>query len=91
MKLTLSNAAKENMKNLLSNKKNKVFKINFKGYSWGGLNLDLVLEEQENSMKIYEQDEIKFVVDKEIDGVVNEIMIDYMNYFFKKGFVLKAR
>lgn len=42
-------------------------------------------------MKIYEQDEIKFVVDKEIDGVVNEIMIDYLNYFFKKGFVLKAR
>lgn len=33
MKITLSNAAKENLKNLLSNKENKVFKINFKGYS----------------------------------------------------------
>lgn len=33
MKITLSNAAKENLKSLLSNKENKVFKINFKGYS----------------------------------------------------------
>lgn len=33
MRITLSNTAKDNLKKLLSNKENKVFKINFRGYS----------------------------------------------------------
>lgn len=92
MELLINNNALEPLNELkkLGNEKS-VFKIRMKGYTWSGVNVDVVLVEQEKDMKIYLKDEFRFFIDTFLEEKFSQVIIEYTDSWFKKGFVVRVK
>ena len=66
-------------------------RIRVKGYTWAGLNADIVLEELNDPDKFYTYEGINFIVDKHIEESFSKVIIEYTQDWFKKGFAVRVK
>lgn len=92
MELVINNTAIEPLQELykLGNSQS-VFKVRMKGYTWSGVNVNIVLVEQEADMKIYSKDNFNFFIDPFLEEKFSQIIIEYTDSWFKKGFVVRVK
>lgn len=72
--------------------KEKMLRIAFGGYGWGGPKFRLTLDELKDETDIVEQSEgIKVVYAERFQQYLNGAVIDYSNNWFNRGFTIGGR
>lgn len=68
-----------------------MLRINFAGYGWGGPKLKVTLDELKNDNDlVVEAGGIKVIYDSMLEAYVNDIVIDYSNSWFNRGFSISG-
>ena len=81
----------ENGKQKLINEFNeKTLRIYTKIKTWAGITYNIALDEPNENDNIYEIENIKFLVDKEIEKEVSYIEIDYVSEWWGSDFIITA-
>lgn len=90
----VSEIAAEKLKEAIAKQKNPeniMLRIGFGGFGWGGPRLELTLDELKNHSDIVvESQGITVVYDSGIEQYVRNSIVDYVNSWFEKGFVIRG-
>lgn len=75
------------LKEALSASNKSVVRVNMAGFGWGGPNLDVVLDEQQQNDILVEKDGVKFVIEEKLARIVGptEIVKLGNNFVVKKS------
>lgn len=68
--------------------KDKAIRIFVSGFGWGGPRFAMSLDEAKSDDIMKEVDNIRFVVDKNLDDQFSNIIVDYRKSLFGSGFVI---
>ena len=89
MNINITENAKEKLTELLKDNQNgDQPKIVIAGYGWGGPTFTVVLGEPTEDEVEIEVDGFKVLVDETMANIYMGFSIDYMNSFFRKGFIV---
>ena len=88
MNIEITSKAKNELKNILEEKKSTTAKIRIflAGIGWGGPRFNLALDEQKENDKNYSEDGIHIIAEKNLVDQFKGFKIDYSNFFLQKGF-----
>ena len=88
MNIKITSKALEKLKNILEEKKSTTAKVRIflAGIGWGGPRFNLALDEQKGNDKIYSEDGIHIIADKNLIEQFKGFKIDYSSFFLMKGF-----
>ena len=88
MNIDITSKASEKLKNILEEKNTPSAKVRIflAGIGWGGPRFNLALDEQKGNDKIYSEDGIHIIADKNLIEQFKGFKIDYSNFFLMKGF-----
>lgn len=71
------------------NPENKMLRVSFGGYGWGGPKFKLTLDELKNKNdKVVELKGVKIIYDIEFESYLEGTVIDYSNNWFNRGFTI---
>jgi len=92
--INVTNKAVEKFKELLKNvdnAENKMLRVSFEGFGWGGPNFQLALDELkgENDI-IVESEGIKVIYDSEFKDYLKDVVINYSDSWFNRGFNIRG-
>lgn len=75
----------------VDNPENKMLRVSFEGFGWGGPNFELTLDELkgENDI-IVEAEGIKVIYDLEFKDYLQDIVISYSDNWFNRGFTISG-
>ena len=92
--IRISEAAAKKLKETIAKQKNSqntMLRIDFGGYGWGGPKLQLTLDElKDEHDTVVESQGIPIVYNSGIDEYLQNVMVDYSNSWFERGFVIKG-
>ena len=89
MKINLTSAATEKLKELVESKEeNKCLKIFVAAYGWGGPTFGLALEEPKEDDELFQSGEFKFAIEKELSDIYKTFTVDYNDDSFRRGFLI---
>jgi len=92
--IKVSETAADKLKEVIAKEKNSesiMVRVAFGGYGWGGPKLQLTLDELKNEKDIVVESEgITVVYNSEIEGYVQNSVIDYQDSWFGRGFVIRG-
>ena len=88
MKIDITSNASGKLKNILEEKDASSAKVRIflAGIGWGGPRFSIALDEQKENDKIYSEDGIHIIADKNLIEQFKGFKIDYSNFFLTKGF-----
>lgn len=75
MHVTLEESTKEALKQNLEKRNKSAVRLSIKGFGWGGPNLGVVLDEQSENDEMVEIDGLKFVAEKDIAFVFDNVKL----------------
>ena len=92
--INVTNKAAEKFNEVIKkvdNPENKMLRVSFEGFGWGGPNFELTLDELkgENDI-IVETEGIKVIYDSEFKDYLNGVVINYSDNWFKRGFIISG-
>ena len=93
MNIKITDKAKEMIRETIDKKgvSDPVIRIYIAGFGWGGPNFGIVLDEQkENDYKVKE-DDISYVVEKDLIKKYGGFIVDYSKTWLYKGFRVQAQ
>ena len=90
MNINVTNKALNEIKKVLKEKKStsKKIRIFLAGIGWGSPTFNLALDEQKENDKIYSEDSVDFIADKNLIDQYRGFKIDYSNFFLQRGFLV---
>lgn len=92
--ITVTKDAAEKFKELFKdrpNPGNTMVRIVFGGFGWGGPRLQLTLDELKNNDDVViESEGITVIYGSELEMYMKDLVIDYSNNWFNKGFSLRG-
>ena len=75
----------------VENPENKMLRVTFNGFGWGGPDFGLTLEESTGkSDVVVEAEGIKVVYDSEFGYYLDDVELDYNDEGYSKGFMLRG-
>lgn len=86
MKVKIHDNTIDKIKEMLNNSTKDAVRIIVNGACWGGLNLDVVLDEQHENDDVCIDKGIKIVADKKISHFFTDATIEYKNTFLGYAF-----
>ena len=88
MNIDITSKALDKLKNVLEEKNTSSAKVRIflAGIGWGGPRFSLALDEQKENDKIYSEDGIHIIADKNLIEQFKGFKIGYSNFFLMKGF-----
>lgn len=88
MKIYLTNSAKSDLSKLLSDKNNKEYiRISKKtGNVWQGPIMDLALDKRNNDDSVYEVDNYKFIIKKQLELEFSVLYVNYIDNEYYTGY-----
>lgn len=89
MEFILSDKAKDKLLEMKNN--NEQIKLKITGFSWCGAEFGIVSEKQSENDKVYTAEGIDIIVSDELEGAISGAEIDYLNNFFRKGFIITPK
>jgi len=91
--ITITDSAIEKFKQSVSktNLQNVMLRINYGGIGWGGPSLYLTLDElKQERDTVVEEGGIKMVYNSEIKKYIDNVIIDYSDKWYNRGFIIKG-
>lgn len=86
MKITIHKNTIDRINSMLADSNKDCIRIQANGSCWGGLNLEVVLDEQRENDDIVIDKGVKIVVDKSLSYFFTDATIEYKNTFLGYAF-----
>ena len=86
MKITIHDNTIDRINSMLEDSTKNCIRIQAKGSCWGGLNLEVVLDEQRENDDVVIDKGVKIVVDKSLSHFFTDATIEYKNTFLGYAF-----
>ena len=91
MKINITNAAREELNNVLINSKKDCFKLVPGSRSCCDIAFTLMASDLDEDYTVYPVDEYKFLIEKDLDGIYDTIDVDYISEGFTRGFNIVSK
>lgn len=92
MKINITKNAQEKLKEIIKgNSEDKGYvRLYIAGIGWGGPKFGIALDEQKENDEVYVEDEINYIVDKDLLHNYSVFNIEYTNNWLRNGFNVTA-
>ena len=88
--MIITEKAKDPLKELLDSHPGNVFTVFVQGFGWGGPQVDMALEESDDKLTALEHEGMPFQFEERLKHVVENIVIDFNDTFWRKGLTIKT-
>lgn len=88
--MKITELAKTEINNILSQEKGKLIRIFMAGFGWGGPNLGMTLDELQKDDTKLNIDGIDFLVNKKDESYISNFTVDYIDDYRGKGLTINS-